>query len=381
MFAVSSRFQSAVTGSHGITTLARLLTIPGDTGSDVAGRTLAVADGSVTLDATADVRGRLDLTLAEPWPTGYGVDQLVPYGSEIAVWRGVEYGNGDTERVPLGIYRITDVEQSDAPYGTLRIGGLDRMQGIVDARLLAPRQFAAGFTYGAVVSALVTEVYPSAVIEWDAGSGGTLGRAQVATEDRFAFLRELVTSLGKIMYYDHRGVLVIKAVPDPEASVLDVKSGAGGVLVSARRSLSRAGVFNAVVAQGEGADGVAPAYGVAYDDNPSSPTYWYGDYGQVPTFMSSPFITTGPQASAAAAAELTKNLGLPYAVDFTMVPNPALEPLDVVRVSYPPVLDGRSPARARELHVLDVVGIGLGSDQGMTASTRLSTASIILEDS
>lgn len=380
MFAVSARFLAAVTGSHGIATKARLVTTPGDTGADVAGRELAVLSGRVTLDAQADIRGRLDLTVAEPWPTSFEVDQLVPYGSEIAVWRGVEFGNGDVERVPLGIYRVDTVEQGEAPLGELTVTAYDRMKGIVDARLLSPVQYTAGTTNGDVVEDLVTAVYPAAVIEWDdASDAETLGRKLVVAEDRYAFLRDLAAGLGKVIYFDYRGVLVIRTPPDPAAPVLDVAAGAGGVLVSARRLLSREGVYNAVAATGEAVDDEPPAFGVAYDDDPGSPTYWDGPYGKVPRFYSSPFLTTDAKARAAARTVLLGNLGLPYAVDFSMVPNPALEPLDAVRVCYPPVLDGRSPAAARENHVLDTLVIGLGSSEAMAATTRLSRSPLIGE--
>ncbi len=382
MFAVSDRVLAAVTGSHGIATKARLVTTPGDTGADIAGRELAVLSGRVTLDAQADIRGRLDMTVIEPWPTSFDVDQIGCYGSEIAVWRGVEFGNGDVERVPLGVYRIDTVEQGEAPLGALSITAFDRMKGIIDARLLSPVQYASSATYGAVVEDLVTAVYPAAVIEWDDGSdAGTLGRQQIVTEDRYAFLRDLAAGLGKVIYFDYRGVLVIRTPPDPAVPVLDVAAGKSGVLVSARRLLSRDGVYNAVAATGEAVDDNPPAFGVAYDDDPGSPTYWEGPYGKVPRFYSSPFLTTNAKARAAARSVLLGNLGLPYAVDFSMIPNPALEPLDAVRVCYPPVLDGRSPAAARENHVLDTLVIGLGSNEAMAATTRLSRAPLIAEES
>lgn len=374
MLPVSDRFLAAVRSTHAIVSRARLVT-PGQTGADPDGTDLRVSAGTVTLDATADVRGGLDLVLAEPWPTGNTTAHTVPYGSEIAVSRGVIFGNGAVERVPLGIYRITTVEQDDAPDGPLRVTGQDRMSAVVEGRLVAPVQYAAVTFNGTVVADLVQEVLPGQVIEWDDASNvESIGRKVVVEEDRYGFLNELVTALGKVWFFDYRGVLVIKDPPDPTVPVVDVAAGRNGVLVKLGRSLTRDGMYNAVVATGEGADDVPPAYGAAFDDDPTSVTYWEGAFGKVPKFFASPLLTTDAKARAAARSLLVKALGLPYTVSFGMVPNPALEPLDAVHVVYP-TRPAAGPDAPVELHVLEQLTIGLGADTTMTAATRQQTLS------
>lgn len=372
MLPVSPEFLDAVRGSHRSVVRARIIT-PGATGADPAGVDLRIEDGSVTLDATADVRGTLDLTVAEAWPAGITTADLVPYGTELAISRGIVFGNGRVERAPLGIYRVITVEQEDAPKGPLQITAQDRMSGIVEARLIAPVQYVEANTYGDVVGDLVSAIYPGVVIEWDDDTDtDTIDRKLVAEEDRFAFLQDLVTSVGKVWWFDYRGVLVIKDPPDPAAPVWTVDAGARGVLVTASRALTREGVYNAVVATGEALDSKPPPYAVAYDLDPGSVTYWEGAFGKVPRFYSSPFIKTNAQAAKAATSMLEQVLGVPYAVDLSAVPNPAVEPLDAVRVVYPPVL-GRSPVVAEETHVLEQVTIPLQPAAALTASTRLQT--------
>lgn len=374
MLPVSSGFLAAVRSSHQIVPRARVIT-PGATGVDPPGRDLAVVDGTVTLDATADVRATLDLTVMEAWPDTATTADLVPYGTELAVSRGVVFGNGAIERAPLGIYRISSVEQADAPAGALRITAADRMAGLVEAKLLAPLQYLAGQSLGDVVADLVEGVYPAAVIEWDdATDAVTLTRAQVVESDRYAFLNDLITAHGKVWYFDYRGVLVIRTAPDPGVPVWDVDAGAGGVLVAASRRVTREGVFNAVAATGEALDDAPPPFGVATDTDPASVTFWDGPYGKVPRDYSSPFITSDAQAVTAAAAILAQSLGLPYSVDFTAVANPALEPLDPVQVTYPPVLGAR-PIVRREVHVVDALTIAVAGAT-MAAGTRLQSGGV-----
>jgi hypothetical protein len=367
---VSVEFLRTLRGSHQMVAEARIVA-PGLTGVNPAGTEIPILSGDVHIDGTANIGSTLDLTTDGQgmWPTAAS-DLLAPYGNELFVRRGIAFGNGTTEWVSLGYFRIQAPEQADAPNGPIRISAQDRMAGIVEARLIAPIQYQPGTTLGTIFTALVGEVYPWATIEWDdATDASTLGRALTAEEDRYKFLNDLVTAAGKVWYWNHRGVLRIETPPAPVDPVWDVNAGGDGVLVNVSRQLSREGVYNAVVATGEAADTEAPARAVAVDDNPESPTYWSGSFGKVPRFYSSPFLTTDAQAASAAEAMLTRSLGLPYSVDFTAVPNPALEPYDPVRVTY---LDGR-----RETHLIERLTVPLAAEGALTASTREQTLIVI----
>lgn len=368
---VSAAFLRTIRGSHTMAARATVLSTF-QTGVQPTGTTIDIIDGQVTVDGTANIRSTLDLTTdgTGMWPTAVA-DLLAPYGNEIFVERGVQYGNGTTEYCSLGYFRIEAPAQDEPPDGPIRLTAKDRMASVVDARLLSPVQFLATDTYGSVVTALITEVYPSATIQWDDSTNTeTLDRALIAEEDRYAFLNDLVTSRGKIWYWDHRGILVITDVPDPTVSVFDVNAGENGVLVSASRQLSREGVYNAVVAQGEGADTQTPIRGVAIDSDPTSPTFFYGTFGPVPRYYSSPFITAQSQADSAAAALLRQSLGLPYSVDFTAVPNPALEPYDPVAVRF-------ATRSGVELHILQSLTVPLVEDKALTSTTREQTTVLI----
>jgi hypothetical protein len=368
---VSDRFLTTLRGSHRAVTQAFVVSA-GQTGTSPTGTEISVLSGDVQLDAGAEIRSTLAMTTdgTGTFPLNAS-DDLAPYGNEIFVRRGIAFSGGSVEWVSLGYHRINSTEQDDAPNGPVRIAAQDRMAGIVEARLLAPMQFTSTETYGGVVSTLIEEVFSWATIEWDDDTDtDALGRSLIAEEDRYAFLNDLVTSRGKIWYWDHRGILVIKDPPDPESSVWEVNAGRNGVLVSAGRSLSRDGVYNAVVATGEALDTVEPPRAVAVDDNPDSPTYWDGDFGRVPRFYSSPFITNDIQAGTAAAAILRQNLGLPYSVDFSNVPNPALEPWDPVTVKY---------AVRPETHVIQTLTIPLDVETAQTATTREQTLIVIGE--
>ena len=359
---VSGAFLAALRGSHNLAVRATVVP-PGQVGTSPVGTDLVVLRGDVRQDANADVRSTLDLTVdgAGLWPAD-AAGLLAPYGNEIHIRRGVKLASG-VEYASLGFFRIEGIEQDQAN-GPIRVTARDRMAAIVEARLLAPISYPSSATYGQVLNEQVLEVYPSADIVWDDGTDAQqLGRDLIADEDRYAFLNEMIISVGKIWYWDDGGRLQVRTPPDPSTPVWDVTHGPDGVLVSLGRQLSRDGVYNAVVARGEAASETAPAYGVATDNNPASPTFFGGPFGRVPRFYSSPFIVTDAQAVQAAEGILQRVRGLVYQVDFSAIPNPALEPLDPVRVSY---TDG-APA---EIHIIESLTIPLSPKDAGRGATR-----------
>lgn len=362
---VSDDFLRALRGSHRM--FARAYVIRDyQTGTDPGGSAVEIPifQGTVSFDAQADIRASVDILTDGHGTFPTTTDSLIaPYGNELFIERGIELPSGVREVVSLGYYRIYNVEQASAPRGSIRVQGYDRMSGIIDARLLTPISFQAGTTLGAIFDTLILEVYPGAQIEYDDPEFPLreLASVQVAEEERFEFLQKIVRSFGKIMYWDYRGVLVVRTPPDLNQQVWEVNAGENGVLVGLSRTRNREGVYNAVVALGESVNETPPVRGIAYDNNRTSPTYFFGRFGKVPRFFSSSFITTEEQATNAAVSILQQSIGLPQSINFSSVPNPALEPLDPVMIFD---LDEQS------IHVIETISIGLEATDVMTATTR-----------
>jgi hypothetical protein len=356
--AVSDRFLRTLSGSHNAVFRARVCTTF-QTGTDPDGIEIPVVGGDVIQAATADIRSTLDLTTSYAWPRNAG-DLLAPYGNEIYVERGIEYGNGQREWVGLGYHRIDKPDQDNAPKGPIQISAPDRMAGIIDARFLTPRQFGATMTRGDLVQLLIREVYPAATMSWDdaAVRDAPLGRTITADRDRAGTLRALVTSLGKVGYWRYDGVFRVETPPQLSGTPSwIVSSGKGGVLVKMSRSITRTGIYNVVVATAEATDTTPPVWAAVADLSPSSPTRYGGRFGPVPRFYSSPFLTTTDQCRLAAGVLLRKSLGLPYSVNLQAIPNAALEPDDLIRVGA-------------EKHIADVVTIPLDTQTPISVETR-----------
>lgn len=357
-------FAGPVSGSHAAKFRCQVLTTF-QTGSDPNGVDLRLISGSVEFDATSDVRASGGATVAGDWPRATNLE-LGPYGTELFLSRGVDTGAGGIIWSSLGYFRINETTQPNTSKGPLRLDLSDRMATIIDSRFLQPRQWLQGTLVGDIVTEVVTEVYPNAVIIWDDDSDlSELGRSLIAEESRYEVLYTLAEGLGKIFFWDNIGRLSFRTAPDEDNPIWEVKAGAGGVMVNVDRSISRDGVYNAVVVTGEGADQITPVRAVAYDAQESSPTFFGGLFGRVPKFYSSSFITTQAQAINAAQNILRRSLGAPYDVGLSAVPNPALRPYDVIRVVYD---DGN-----RETHIVERVTIPLDVTSVLRVSTRQST--------
>lgn len=366
--------QALTSGSHVVAFEARVLETYQE-GDDPVGTEIPILGGEVTLDGTADIYGNVSLSTdgRNTWPQR-ATDLLAPFGNEVFVRRGV-HTDGQTAWVPLGYYRMQTPTQGEAPDGPIEITGMDRMSGIIIARLLSPRSFSSNRTVHSVFDELVHEVYPEATILFDdpAVEFAQLGRLIESEESRYDLLKEVVDSFGRIMYWDTSGQLRIETAPDPQVPLWHFAAGRrNGVLIQASRTLSSEGVSNCIVVTGEGAsDEIEPVYAVVIDNNPNSPTYFYGRFGPVPEFYSSPLITTYEQAIGAGRLMLQRNLGFPYNVDFTISPNPAIRPWDPTRIIYK---DGK-----REIHVVETIRIPLDSTTAMAGTTKEQTLTAIGE--
>jgi hypothetical protein len=115
---------------------------------------------------------------------------------------------------------------------------------------------------------------------------------------------------------------------------------------------------------GENGNSDAKIYGSAIDDDPTSDTYIYGTYGPQPAPpLRSKTVSNNTEAKQAAEAMKAANLGIAHSLAFGLVPNPALEPADVVSLK-------RAAVKIDEVALIDSLEIGLGADSKMTGEVR-----------
>lgn len=354
MQAVSDAFLEQLRESHVVVVEANLL--PAGGGDPVP---VEVTGGEVRADRTSQVRRTLSAPLAATTARELQLADL-PFGGYLEVRRGIRFGDGTTELVDLGLFRVDGVGSSE-PGGRAELELSDRMAQVRDEPLLA--LFAAGGVIASTrIVELVHEVFPGLTTHVS-----TVGEAVLDdvtfTGDRARAIAELAASIGADAYFDAQGELVVEPSPSLDSPpVWTVDAGVRGVLIGQSDALDRAGAANGVLVRGQANAESPPLEVLVTDDDPASRTFYGGPFGKVVHVIESAAVQDVAQATALAERELARRLGLTRTLSLTSAPNPALEPGDVVEVV---LADGTV-----ELHVLDRVSVPLTSTGAVSLETR-----------
>ena len=341
MYGVSTSFLAALQSSN----MRSVVKVTTSTGID-----LSVVDGSVSMDSTRDIGRTCSLEIA-PSDTMSADDiyELVRQpGLEITVWRGLAYDVLDTstgqtstttELVPLGVFSTDNAEQSKSKKATVKWDGSDRGKKIARNRFVDPYQITSGTTLAAAGTALLQSRLSSVAFDFS-NVTETIG-ANIVFEagpnsDPWKAARNLFADYGYDLRFDGLGTARAVAIPDPatQSTVFDFGAGETSLVLDGTAKASLEGVYNGVIATGEGTSVTTPVRAVVWDTDPTSPTYYLSGFGQVPYFFSSPLLTTSDAALKAATTILARVKGRFQKLSWPAIVNPALEPLDVVTVTY-----------------------------------------------
>lgn len=361
MQAVTANFLKALRVSHTMR-----VQVDAWRGDVLLAEDLPVMGGSVTVDYNSQVRRTLSLSVGDPSldPKAVPTAALAPYGSELVVKRGVRFPDGTVEWCPLGRFRIDSADGSASDTDPISVTGSDRAAVVQDARFTAITKSNTSLTIPAQIAALIADVLPAVVVTDLTGSTATTPNVYWE-EDRWQAIEDLAQSIGASVFFGPDGNAFIKKLPTiTDAVAWQVDAGEQGVMVDGQTKSTREGTYNAVVASGETGGQTTPFSAVVTDNDVNSATYWGGPFGKKPRFFVSPLITTQQQATDAATSMLNNVRGLSRQLSLSMVPNPALDAGDVIRVVFP---DGTG-----ETHLVDQFEVPLDPESAMSMTTRSS---------
>ncbi|MGL5908439.1 MAG: DUF5047 domain-containing protein [Phycicoccus sp.] len=361
MRSASAAFRAAVRGSHRPLIRAVLVDAAPQFGANPTGVELPVLGGDVSLTARTEVNATATIIVGPEW-----WEQVQPYGAEIYLARGVLLDTGP-EYVGLGYFRIEEPEQSSAGRAPITINALDRTAQLQQNRLTFPYPVPDGTTHRALFQALINGssgtatttygayLYTPIPITWTGYDPDTtlIVGDQIVEDDSYAFLRDRAAEQGATLRFDGAGRLsVVPLNIVPTTPVGSVLTGPGGNIVRASRRSSRRGVHNIVTAYGT--DPIAPTqFVVAF--NPTGPLAWnkatHPAFGPAPRYFDSPLLRSDPAVDDAATALLSRYTGVPTTWEIEMIPDPTVEPGDLVDISY---------AGITERHVVDTLSLPLG---------------------
>lgn len=334
MYAVSSQFLAALNASHGAVVKADAYYNGSLTMADVP-----IEDGSVTVDRGSKVRRALTLTVADPGLLPWGsTDTLAPYGQQLVAQAGIQLTSG-IEWCPLGTFTIDQPSGDTDGLAQLTLTGASSEVLLQDSPFTAATSTKGYATCVDAITALIRAILPNAVVVNSTSDGRNPSIAVTtwdAGADRWDAICQIAAAMSAEIGVDAQDRFVITDIPNPAAAtsaVWDVTY--GGTLVTDKRGMSRAGVYNGVLVTGENTSSNTPPVSyLATDSSSTSPTRWGGPLGQKVKPVSSNLITTTGAAQALAEALLRDTLAPNITASVDVVPNPALDAGDIVRVVH-----------------------------------------------
>jgi hypothetical protein len=337
MWPRSSAFDAAIVQSHTVVIKAALWS-PGM--ADVILDDLNVIGGSVTADRTATFRRSAQVDLVDrdgALASLFSSRRTVP-PVELVIERGIRYPNGTTEIIPLGVFPVSTVTVSQNVRFSLTC--YDRSRRVSRNKFINPYTIPAGARYVDAAVAVVQDRLPFTVdvdistTVPDITSGPLTYLSQ---DDPWTVATGLASAVGCELFFDQVGRLVIRNEPNTIGSVVDFQYTDGEtsiVLPETQQTISDDPGYNAVLVTGESSSNTTfVPRALVYDNDPSSPTYFFGPYGQVTEFVSDPTITDNNRALTVATGRLKRWLGRNDSMTLATVPHPAHDPSDVASVA------------------------------------------------
>jgi len=293
---------------------------------------LPFSEGSLSATLQSQVTRQLSITVDESLFPVLTTDLLAPYGNELRVFQSVKGGAAIPYVWQTFRGRINDCTLSDS--GTVSVGCLDRAADVNDAGFQGPENSTVGANISAEFRRLVSEgvldatfgtfddfssLTPALTWEWDRGS---------ACDD-------LATAGGCFWYALANGDYVLRFVPWSinQTPLLTLSDGEGGSLHSAVPTLSRENVFNQVTVAAERADGTAPTFASASDDDPNSPTFIGGPFGVKSKLVPTQATITQSQTVELARVSLSQAKALRQTWAIEMPADPSIELGDTFTIS------------------------------------------------
>jgi hypothetical protein len=287
--------------------------------------------------------------------------ESLAFGGWVSLERGLHYPDNDVERVPLGYFRVESVVWGELT-GNATLTLADRFAQVQDEPLPVPYSTAGLHPSDAIVQ-LVQAVFGSTIayhVLTDPASEPVMA-GTVYDQERTQAISDLTQAISAEALFDAHGDFVLRPSYAPSEPVWTIDAGERGVLTKAETTLDRSSVRNGVSVKGQPDADQPPIYALATYDDPTSPLRWGGPFGHVVMLAESTAVSTQAQADATARSLLNLRLALTRTLALESVPNPALEPEDVVAIVFP---DGHVEQQAiKETHV------GLGPDAALSLVT------------
>lgn len=325
MKATTQRFRDALLASRTIATTFTC-TPPGGDPVDLEWADLSVSfTGSLGIRRTAAARLRPKLG-ADLFST------VVTPGAIFHIEHGIDYGNGNTELVPV-FHGEASAGGVNIFAGEITLQLSDLWQRVERCRFTAPYAPTAGTRSTRIIAAVVAAI-PGIVSSDDTDGGGTFTGGKTWDRDRTQFIRDMASDGELDPYFDADGTFHVRDLPvlTPTAPDYTFRTGDYSNIEDAERARPLDRLYNKVIViPSVDTQTWAPQSATISDpDHPRHPD----KIGVVPFWYASPTITSTSKAANVAYAILQRVQGTTETLRLGVFSNPALEDGDTVAVVH-----------------------------------------------
>lgn len=374
MYPTSDRLNRAVLGTHEIVSAAYIYSPSGEL---LTPDGIKLEAGFVRVDEGRGIRRRFtarttDVSgLLTPKEAG---DLTHPLSrNEFKIFRGVRFEDGTVELVPQGVFDMSEVNVSDSRDGYfLEIVGYDRARDVQRRRFTRNYVIPAGSNYTNAIQQMIVRQRPNTQFDFTPTGFVTPqlvfgGTGETGGGNAWDAGQKMAESIGMDLYFDVDGICILRPVPSFNTEFAhwhyhDTEDEPNQVLFVDKR-MTEDETFNHVIVTGESTSNEAPIRGEAWDDDPNSPTYIYGPYGDIPTFHSSQFVRTVSQGNELAKAILDKNMGIEETVRIMALPHPGHGLGDIIHIK-------RDRSDVDDNYIIDQFTMPLESQQALSIGVR-----------
>lgn len=367
MYPTSAAFKDAVINSHTVIAKAEVWA------SDRKLTDLDIKSGKVSVSTTNAIRRTCEVVLHTE--SGYtdlvpdsGYDFLTPFGNQLRLYRGIQFEDETQEYIPLGVFVITDVQVTDAINGvTLNVKGEDKSIIVSRNKWTSAFQMLPG-TLEASLTNLLQNRFPDIEVNFPV-TNVSINQVILGADsniDPFKDAVSIAQLVGFDLFFDVLGVCTMKQFPtlDAAAVVATYEEGNGTTIDSLSRNISTKETYNGVIYTVEGSQVATPIRIEVWDEDTSSPTYRYGVFGSVPTFVTTNLISTSAEAIKAATLLLNTYIGQQEQISFTAMVDPSLDVNDVIYVKA-------IGAKVDRTVIIDSMDIPLSYTDTLSVDTRV----------
>jgi hypothetical protein len=366
VYATSAEFLQVIRGSHTAIAKAEVW------GEGTKLRDLDVTSGSVRIDARSSVRRTVSINviadrLDNALVPDDAFDDLAPFGNELRVYRGAVLEDGTEEYVPLGVFVITDLNVTDRLGGVdIVLNGQDRSFKVASNRWLSAYKVTSA-DLSVVLTNLLQNRWADIQLSFPATTGVTVNDLVLGTDtdnDPWKDAVQIAEDAGYDLFFDPDGFCQLRQFPSLDASVVvaTYQENEDATITELDRSISALNTYNGVCFTGESSKS-DPIRVEVWDEDPLSPTYRYGKFGQRVLFFSSPVIVTQNAAVSAATSVLNRYLGAQEQVAWRAIVNPAHDANDVIYIN-------NIGAKVNRVIIIDALEVPLDPAGTMSAQAR-----------